>query len=115
MIDMVPSDPVLVVKLVPLGKPKPANSAAAREPAGAVLSPKIPATDAAISGLEISSVLGKFSGFVGATFEVIVANVGAVPTAALDSVLILAMVEFLCAGVIELYESVRLTAALAVA
>jgi hypothetical protein len=115
MIDMVPSDPGLVVKLVPLGKPKPANSAAAREPAGAVLSPKIPATDAVISGLEISSVFGKFSGFVGATFEVIVANVGAVPTAALDSVMILAMVEFFCAGVIDLYESVRLTAALAVA
>ena len=91
--ETVPSPAVLVVKLVPLGKPRPANNVDARVPAGSVLSRKIPAIVAVINGLVISSVWGKLRGFVGATLDVIVATLGAVPTASTESVLIPAKVE----------------------
>jgi len=84
--ETVPSPAVLVVKLVPLGKPRPAKNVVARVPAGSVLFPRIPAMDATINGLVISSVLGKLRGFVGSGFTVIEVIVGGVPTALVDSV-----------------------------
>ena len=111
--EIVPSPAVLVVKLVPLGKPRPANNVDARVPAGSVLSPKIPAIVAVINGLVISSVWGKLRGFVGATLDVIVADLGAVPTALFDSVLTDSSAANLCGLGIAWNESVLRRAFLA--
>ena len=106
---------LLVVKLDPLAKPRPANNVVARVPAGSVLFCRIPAIVAVINGLVSSSVWGKLRGFGGVTLDVIVAKLGAVPTAAAESVLILARVESFCACVIALKEGVLLTASFAAA
>ncbi len=112
--EIVPSLAGLVVKLVPLAKPRPANNVVARVPAGSAF-PTIPAIVAETNGLLSSSVLGKLRGFGGVTFDVIVANLGAVPTAAAESVSILAKVESFSACVIALNDGVLLTASFAVA
>lgn len=111
--ETVPSPAALVVKLVPLGKPRPAKNVDAGVPAGAVLSPRIPAMDATINGLVISSVLGKLRGFVGSGFTVIEVIVGRVPTALFDSVLTDSSAANLCGLGIAWNESVLRRAFLA--
>ena len=103
-----------VVKLDPLGNPRPANNVLTRSPAAPEPSARSPRV-AEINGLVVGRVWGKLRGFGGVTLDVIVAKLGAVPTAAAESVLILARVESFCACVIALKEGVLLTASFAAA